>query len=193
MIQGSVQEVTSSDDMASPWSLVHGFYAGMGGFVFQSNNLSPDHQRLTLNARGVALLAECGLLPDIEEKGIFDKSKSDGLLKMLACVKAAWMIVEVIGRRIGGLQVTLLEINTLAHVFCALIIYVVWWHKPQLVRKPATLDGDWTAPLCAYVYMSSRVSGRKNTSTKNDRTIAETEISSVASYPRTNCPSFFLR
>ena len=128
-------------------------------------------------------------MPDIEEKGILDKNKSDGLSKLLACVQAAWMIVEVIGRRIGGLQVTLLEINTLAHVFCALIIYVVWWHKPQLVRKPATFDGDWTAPLCAYVYMSSRVSGRKNTSTKNDRTIAETEISLVAFYPRTNWPS----
>ena len=193
MIQGSVQELTSSDDMAPPWTLVHGFYAGMGGFIFQSHNLSPDHQRLTLTARGVALLAECGLLPDIEKEDILDKSKSDGLSKLLACVQAAWIIVEVIGRRIGGLQVTLLEINTLAHVFCALIIYVVWWHKPQLVKKPTTLDGDWTAPLCAYMYMSSRVSGGKKTSNKSNRTTADTEISLLAFYPRKDCPSSCVR
>lgn len=189
MIQGSTEEVASPNDTASPWTLVHGFYAGMGGFVFQSNKVSPDHGRLTLTARGVALLAECGLLPDIEREDILDKSKSDGLSKFLACIQAAWMIVQVIGRRIGGLQVTLLEINTLAHVFCALIIYVVWWHKPQLVKKPTTLDGDWTAPLCAYMYMSSRVSGRTKTSTRGNRSMADTEISLVAFDPRKNCPS----
>ena len=179
--------------MAPPWSLVHGFYAGMGGFNFQSDNLNPDHQRLTLTARGVALLAECGLLPDIEKEDILDKSKSDGLSKCLACVQAAWMIVEVIGRRKEGLQVTLLEINTLAHVFCALIIYVIWWHKPQLVKKPTILDGDWTAPLCAYMYMSSRVSGRTKSSTEDDSTIANTELSLVAFYSRKDCPSSCIR
>ena len=179
--------------MASPWSLVHGFYAGMGGFIFQSNNLNPDHQRLTLTARGVALLAECGLLPDIEKEDILDKSKSDGLSKCLACVQATWMIVEVIGRRKEGLQVTLLEINTLAHVFCALITYVIWWHKPQLVKKPTILDGDWTAPLCAYMYMSSRVSGRTKSSTEDDSTIANTELSLVAFYAQKNCPSSCIR
>ena len=193
MIQGSAQEVASQDDTAFPWTLVHGFYAGMGGFVFQSNKVSPDHGRLTLTARGVALLAECGLLPDIEREDILDKSKSDGLSKTLACIQAAWMIVQVIGRRIGGLQVTLLEINTLAHVFCALIIYVVWWHKPQLVKKPTTLDGDWTAPLCAYMYMSSRVSGRTKTSTRGNRTIADTELSLLAFDPQKNCLSSCVR
>lgn len=193
MIQGSIQEVASSDDMASPWSLVHGFYAGMGGFVFQSDNLHPNHQRLTLTARGVALLAESGLLPDIEKEDILDKSKSDGLSKCLACVQAAWMIVEVIGRRRGGLQITLLEINTLAHVFCALITYVIWWHKPQLVKKPTILDGDWTAPLCAYMYMSSRISGRTKTGTESNRAITNTEMSLVAFYPRKNCPPSCVR
>ena len=193
MIQGSVQEVTPSNEMTSPWNLVHGFYAGMGGFIFQSNNLNHDHQCLTLTARGVALLAECGLLPDIDKEDFLDKSKSDVLSNCLACIQAAWMIVEVIGRRIGGLQVTLLEINTLAHVFFALIIYVIWWHKPQLVKKPTTLDGNWAAPLCANMYMSSRVSGRKRTSTKINRSIADTEISMVAFYPRKDCPSSCVR
>ena len=51
-----------------------------------------------------------------------------------------------------GLEATQLEINTLGHVFCALIIYMLWWHKPRLVKEPTTLAGDWVGPLCAYIY-----------------------------------------
>ena len=169
----------------------------MGGFTFPLSNLTTnlaaptfksDCKRLTLTARGVALLADCELLPDIERKFLDDKSKSDGLSKFIACVQAAWLIVQVIGRLILGLQVTLLEINTLGHVLCALVIYVLWWHKPRMVLEPITLDGGWIGPLCAYMYMSSQVSGqtRDTAGTLKDATI-EPEISKLAFFPGEPC------
>lgn len=169
----------------------------MGGFTFSLSNLTtnlttpitrPDCKRLTLTARGIALLADCKLLPDIEREYLDDKSKSDGLSKFIACVQAAWLIVQVIARLILGLQVTLLEINTLGHVLCALIIYVLWWHKPRMVLEPTKLDGKWVGPLCAYMYMSSRISGRRidSAGTFKDATIVP-EMSSIAFFPGKRC------
>lgn len=40
---------------------------------------------------------------------------------------------------------------------------MLWWHKPRLVRQPTRLEGDWTWPLCAYMYMSSQVSALSST------------------------------
>ena len=114
---------------------------------------------LTLTARGVALLGKCGHLPDIREEDIADKSKTDGIAKLLSCAQALWMLMQVCGRLAQGLPVTLLEINTLGHVLCALVIYILWWHKPRQIFEPTKLSGGWTRPICAYMYMSSKISG----------------------------------
>lgn len=68
---------------------MHSFYAGMEEFTaeldvsFANRGLS---KRLTLSARGVAFLARCGHLPNINKDDIKDKSKADGLSKSLVCV-----------------------------------------------------------------------------------------------------------
>lgn len=114
--------------------MVHSFYAGMGGFIVEPDVSPTDSgltERLTLSARGIAFLARCGHLPNIEKDGIEDKSKADGIAKFIACVQAGWMVVQVIGRVALGLPVTLLEVNILGHVLCALVIYLLWWHKPR--------------------------------------------------------------
>jgi hypothetical protein len=60
---------------------VHSFYASIGGFVF---DVGPSEkfpafflgqQRPTLTARGVALIAELGYLPNILKDDIADKAK----------------------------------------------------------------------------------------------------------------------
>ncbi|MCJ1244284.1 hypothetical protein MMC30_001482 [Trapelia coarctata] len=150
------------------WTNVHSFYAGMGGFVFDvdffpsdSKEMLPRHSRLTLTASGVILLAKCGHLPDIDRDFLWDKSKADGLAKAIVCLQAAWMILQTGGRLIVRQPVTLLEVNTIAHIFCAFVIYALWWSKPRDVHEPVVLQGEWVRPICAYMYMSSRVSGQK--------------------------------
>ncbi|KAK3684044.1 hypothetical protein B0T22DRAFT_431849 [Podospora appendiculata] len=148
------------------WSMTHSFYAGMGGFAIDidmdmdMDRVNPDQRRrrLYLTARGVLLLAECGLLPDMRPEEIQDKSKTDGGEKAMCCLQAGWMLVQVASRLAAGLPVTPLEINTIGHVVCALAIFVLWWHKPRWVREPTRLQGDWTRCMCAFMYMCSHMS-----------------------------------
>ena len=155
----------------NPWTRTHSFYANMGGFVFdleegspaERNTFTAKHSRLTVTPRGMALLARCGFLPKISKEEILDKSKSDNLSKMIAVVQALWMFAQIVGRLVVDLPVTLLEVNTLAHVMCAMIIYVLWWDKPKLINEPTRLRGDWAPPVSAYMYMSSQISGWRRT------------------------------
>lgn len=109
------------------WTMTHSFFACTGGFAFELDGLdgviSGSHEsetrkarRLTITARGVALLAKCRLLPIVEEQEIEDKSKANDLAKATVLVQATWMLVQVIGRLAFRLPVTLLEVNTVAHV-----------------------------------------------------------------------------
>ncbi|KAL1793678.1 hypothetical protein ACET3X_008660 [Alternaria dauci] len=150
----------------SPWTIVHGFYGTMGGFAldiddtdFRSAALFNGAKRLTLTAKGVALFAQCGHIPDVSLDEIKDKNKADGLAKLLVCIQAGWMIVQVISRTASGLPTTLLEVHVVAHVVCALIMYILWWHKPRQVTAPTLLKGEWL-PLTAYMYLSSQMSGK---------------------------------
>jgi len=45
------------------------------------------------------------------------------------------MLVQTIARAASGLPITLLELNTIAHVLCAVCMYAIWWHKPQNVAE----------------------------------------------------------
>ena len=40
----------------------------------------------------------------------------------------------------------------------AILLYILWWHKPLSPEEPIVLKGDWVNPLCAYMYMSSEMS-----------------------------------
>lgn len=149
------------------WTLAHGFYGSMGGFAIDLettddplSSLFGDHRRLSLTARGLALLAECGYIPDISVYDIKDKNKADGLAKLLVCIQAGWMIVQVTSRAATGLATTLLEVHTVAHVVCALVMYVIWWHKPRQVESPTLLKGARLWPLAMYMFLASRMSGR---------------------------------
>ena len=120
---------TSHQRRKYQWSATHSFFASTGGFAIEiddsqitakntSSQFLPSDcpRRLTLTARGVALLAQCGLLPDIPEEEIRDKSKANNLAKALVVLQACWMLVQVIARLVERLPVTLLEVNTVAHV-----------------------------------------------------------------------------
>ncbi|KAI4087061.1 MAG: hypothetical protein LQ344_007065 [Seirophora lacunosa] len=153
--------------LANSWTPLHSFYANMGGFVFDLDELSTQHggaftsqiPRLTLTPRGVALLAACGYLPKISKEDILDKNKSDNVSKLLSVLQALWMLAQIVSRLYGKLSVTLLEVNTLAHIVCAIIIYALWWNKPKLINEPTKIRGDWVLPIAAYMFMSSQVSG----------------------------------
>ena len=141
----------------------------MGGFVFDLGAVSLDAEprmlknitTLTLTPRGLLLLARCDRLPLISQREILDKSKTDELGKLLACIQATWMVVQVISRIASDMPITLLEVTTLGHVLCALILYALWWHKPRWIKEPTRIEESWMLPLCAFMCMASQINDDK--------------------------------
>ena len=139
----------------------------MGGFVvdfddeyLRSNPMfTTKVDRLTLTPRGVRLLIECGHMPSISREEILDKSKSDSVAKLLSALQAGWFAIQMIGRHRAGLQITILELNTITHVLCAIFIYALWWQKPKGILEPTKLQGSWLGPILAFMFMNSRISG----------------------------------
>ena len=117
----SVEEAVTADNTSYEWTMTHSFFASTGGFAFEISDDEAQYlpngcKRLTLTARGVAFLASCGHIPNVSKADITDKSKANNVAKALVIIQASWMLVQVIGRLLAGLPVTLLEVNTIAHV-----------------------------------------------------------------------------
>ncbi|KAF8424130.1 hypothetical protein EV426DRAFT_600672 [Tirmania nivea] len=147
------------------WTLIHSHYACMGGFVFDTKPHKPDEAeyipnspRLTVSSHGILFLAQNVNLPDITVESIQDHSKADDLAKILIIMQAAWIIIDCISRTVSNLPLTLLEVNTVAHVLCAFAIYSLWWDKPLNVFVPTVLAEEWARPIAAFMYMASGVS-----------------------------------
>ena len=104
--------------------------------------------------------------------------------KTIVVLQAAWFLAQVIGRVKVGMPVTLLEVNTIGHVVCVFVIYLLWWYKPRMVSEPTKLEGEWVKPMAAYMYMCSRISGhrRPNASIADifNNSHKDREISSLA-------------
>jgi len=136
------------------WTLEHGFFALMGGFVVsvkEKNQWILDDGR-TLTPRGVLELARLNVLPEVNVETVRNRSQSDRLAKAIVILQVSWMFVQTISRAIYRLPITLLELNTLAHISVALALYGLWWKKPQDVKEPIEIQLD------AFIacYMSSR-------------------------------------
>ena len=157
-----------------PWTITHGFYTTMGGFAIST--LSPlsdtstsfhprSHPRTTLTPNGLAFLLTHipNALPRLTAPEILDKSKADGLKKTLVCLQATWFCVSTVTRLIQHLPISLLELNSVAHALCALVIYACWWDKPLDVGEPTVIsaaegsEGEKVAELAAYMWMISGV------------------------------------
>ncbi|KAM0562393.1 hypothetical protein ACHAPJ_002083 [Fusarium lateritium] len=144
------------------WTQLHSFYVCMGGFVIDADeelDVFPNSRRLTFSPSAVLLLAKCGQLPDIDPLDIKDKSKADSLAKFIVLLQATWFLVQTLARIAQSLPISLLEVNTIGHVLCALVIYLLWWHKPREVSEPTVLRGEGISSLASFMYMSSRISG----------------------------------
>lgn len=72
----------------------------------------------------------------IRKDEIFDRSKGDGLGKLILVIQTLWFVTQYLGRWIGHLPRTQLEVMTLAYAALAVVVYCLWWHKPLNVQFP---------------------------------------------------------
>ena len=80
------------------------------------------------------------------------RNKVDQLAKMITVLQATWFCIQFMARIHQSLAVSLLELNTFAHSLCALLIYVLWWHKPGEIGDPFvihTSHSEALRDLCA--------------------------------------------
>ena len=121
----------------SEWTLRHSFYSNMGGFVLQPRDSVP----FPIHGLHIVYLVEKGYLklPDLTSKEISDKSKANGLSKVLVCLQTGWFVVHCIGRVAQSLPLTILELTTISYAWCAWAIYLLWLQKPLDVEVPTVL------------------------------------------------------
>lgn len=138
----------SLDDMKSiglapgQWSVIHAFYADMGGFVLHL----PDFDPIPITAKQIYVLVRSGALavPSICRREITDKSKGNWFVKGLAMWQTSYLLVTIAIRLGRGLAVTPLEIMTATIGFCAFVTIIMWWQKPLDVETPTVIYSTMT-------------------------------------------------
>ena len=89
------------------------------------------------------------LLPDISRQYIDDKSKFGGLGKFLTCWQAIYFCAQCVFRLSRQYSISPLELNVFVHALCALILFWIWWDKPQDVQEPTLITDNDELDLCA--------------------------------------------
>ena len=164
-VKRELRELAAEDGV--PWTLVHGHFAAMGGFIIrynksvkvegeggeeeeeESSSRSGSERRSRgvgepyhLTADDVIFLRRSGhlkKLPHITRDELCDKSKSDPLLKLIAICQISWSIIQISTRAIRRLPISPLELNVLALAACAIVIYGLCWYKPKHVQVARTI------------------------------------------------------
>lgn len=136
----SLQDMLSLDIDPGHWSVVHGFYADMGGFVLKA----PDFDAFPITARQLYILVSNGILPlpELCQREITDKSKGNWFVKGIAVWQTVYILVTIAIRLAKGLAVTPLEIMTATIGFCAFVTILLWWKKPLDVETPTTICSE---------------------------------------------------
>jgi hypothetical protein len=112
----------------------------MGGFAADVQHLHDEFERVTITEGGVLYLARHGYLCKVRKCDIEDKSKADRFAKGLVCIQVVWVIGQAIERKAVGYPITLLEIHTIVHAVCALLMYGLWFKKPLEIHAPTVLN-----------------------------------------------------
>lgn len=124
----------------------------MGGFAADvSPFCNTNKKQITITPDGVLFLARYGKFCRTRKVDIMDKSKGDKLSKGLAIIQVLWVLGQVVHRKVSGYPVTLLEIHTLVHAGCAVMMYILWFKKPLDVRAPTIFDFQDTEDVLAFM------------------------------------------
>jgi len=153
------------------WTLTHGFFAIMGGFMEYEGNqpirvLYPDElESYSLTGNGD--------FPRLSKAEIDDKSKGDAISKGVVILQTGWFVTQCIARRVQGLPITELELATIAFAALNFVIYLLWWDKPLNVQRGVRVykkrrieelidDGDVEATVGCWVALSDALSDIPN-------------------------------
>jgi hypothetical protein len=143
-------------------TLTYAFFVAMGGLRVPTSGLTqirstndaegPNDEEPTqgatiiLTTHGTRRLAERGMWFHVSESTIKDKSKANTIQKALVLCQVSWMFLQCIIRKAYGLPLTILEVHTLVHVFCASLMYAFWLKVCRLFQRPRLKSPDTESP-----------------------------------------------
>ncbi|KAH9952718.1 hypothetical protein BC827DRAFT_1148303 [Russula dissimulans] len=114
------------------WTLTHGFFATMGGFMEYEGN-RPVQVLFPRELRSYSLTGN-GDFPRLSKIEIQDKSKGDFISKGVVILQTSWFVMQCIARGVQGLPITELELATIAFAGLNFVLYLLWWDKPLNVQ-----------------------------------------------------------
>ena len=107
----------------------------------------------------------------LSEEYIRDKSKTDGLAKLIALVQVTWFVAQCIMRAAHSLPISQLESMTLGYIPLFIVTYFFWWNKPKDIGSPSIIDLPDMHPEQRYIFESMAVSNKfGNEGMKNEVT-----------------------
>ena len=110
----------------------------MGGLTVDVSDMHNVIKTVTLSPHGVLNMAR--LSPsgwkrfDVSDITIQDKSKADTLAKVLVVLQVSWLFLQCVARASRSMPLTILEVHTLVHAVCAMLMYAFWFEKPLDIR-----------------------------------------------------------
>ncbi|CZR54221.1 uncharacterized protein PAC_04104 [Phialocephala subalpina] len=130
---------------ANPWTLVHAYYANMGGFVLRSHEHRGNGSYTLVHETAqqvYELMKQYDIqqLLNINKDQIQDKSKEDFFVKISAVVQITWLIIQVTTRANKGLPISQLEIATCSFAGCSLVTCMLWWNKPRNISTATEIQ-----------------------------------------------------
>lgn len=127
-------EHIDQDPVPTEWTLRQCFCICANGLALQTQ----DEWIYTVRFRDMKHFIRAGIIrySDFTDRDVEDRAKSDSFAKAFAVLQSTWFLCNVIARWAYHLPVSPIELATVAYVACGILIYVVWWYKPQDINIP---------------------------------------------------------
>lgn len=139
----------------SRWTITHSHFLQMGGFrlrctedvVKRSNLILKFHYKdnegcvWVVPARAFMNLLEKKMIefPRVNAETLMDRGKRDGFLKYFTILQLLWFSIQTFARVRNHMEVTLIEITTIALVTNSIFMYCFWLSKPFDASTPEYL------------------------------------------------------
>ncbi|KAF7370016.1 hypothetical protein MSAN_00631600 [Mycena sanguinolenta] len=157
MVRFAADQFFGSRELVNEYkfSSTQAFFFCMGGFVSPAGHPIASKEQLEDSNSGSELQRA---IQKVNDKEIMDKSKGDTLSKGVALLQGLWFIVQCIARAHQRLDITQLEVATLAFAIVNIFIWLFWWNKPLGVQWPIVV-GPPTSPDAHTIILPVQLSG----------------------------------
>jgi hypothetical protein len=138
------------------FNIRHGFYVAMGGLIVRTYDDATVYvggkddsstkrgvlQDVEIYMDDLIILVREKILepPRISIDSLEERSKTDNFARLITMGYITIFIISTIGRLASNFPISLLEVGTLAFVFCASCIEFFWWKKPVDLRTSTIIE-----------------------------------------------------